>query len=120
MIPYIYLVFSKFAQVNNCTNDQLPKFNDQGQLISGDPSCQTTLPNIAADSGHLHTILQLIFGVIAAATVIFIIISAIRFVMSQGEPDKVANARNAVVFACIGLAVALSAEIIVTFVLNNF
>ena len=80
-------------------------------------SCQTHLPNIAASSANLQVILQILFGVIAVMTVIFIIISAIRYQVSLGNPDATAKLRNTIIFAVVGLAVALSAEAIVSFVL---
>ncbi|HSX43799.1 MAG TPA: pilin [Patescibacteria group bacterium] len=99
----------RFAQVKNCTPDQ----------AKTDPSCQTTLPTISADGAHVQQLLQLFLGIVAALTLIYIIIAAIRFVLSQGEPDKISKARNSIIFAAIGLAIILSAEIIVTFVLNS-
>jgi hypothetical protein len=108
MYWYITLL-SRFAQIKNCTIDE----------SKSDPACQTTLPSLAADAGSVQKILSIVLGVIAGATLVFIIISALRFVLSQGEPDKVAKARNAVIFASIGLGIVLSAEVIVYFVLGR-
>jgi hypothetical protein len=40
-------------------------------------------------------------------------------VTSQGNPETVKKAREAIIAAVIGLVIALSAEIIVSFVLGN-
>ncbi|MBI1857052.1 hypothetical protein HY003_01390 [Candidatus Saccharibacteria bacterium] len=80
---------------------------------------ETGLPSTCADSNALRSILQIVFGVIAVTTVIFIIISAIRYSTSIGNPQATEKIRNSIVFAAIGLAIAMSAEIIVTFVLGR-
>lgn len=112
-MQYVYFAFSKFfthfAQLKNCTQDQ----------ARSDPTCQTTLPPTPADAAHFKLILQYALGIIAAATVVYIVLSGLKFVASQGEPEKVAKARNSIIFACIGLAIVLSADIIVTFVLKS-
>lgn len=61
-------------------------------------------------------ILALVTGVIS----LFIMtIAGLRFITSGGDPQKVTSARQAIVYATIGIAVAISAQAIVTFVLNR-
>ncbi len=83
------------------------------------PTCQTHLPAISASSGNLQVILQILFGIIAIVTVIFIIISAIRYQLSLGDPAATAKLRNSIIFAAIGLVITLAAEALVTFVLGR-
>ena len=59
------------------------------------------------------------FGVAAALAVLIIIVAAIRLAASQGNPQEAAKARGAIIYAAVGLIIALSAEAIVTFVLNS-
>ena len=93
------------AQLNNCTD-----------TISR--NCDTTLPTVAADQQTLQTFLQIFFGAIGAITVIIIIISGIKMIIAQGDPQGIAKARQTLIYAVIGLAVVISAEIIVTFVVG--
>lgn len=79
----------------------------------------TGLPTTCADSNAVKTVLQIVFGVIAVTTVIFIIIYAIRYQTSIGNPQATEKLRNSIIYAAIGLAVALSAEAIVTFMLGR-
>ena len=81
--------------------------------------CDTGLPTIAADNAHLQVILQYVFGVLGAVAVIIVIVGALRFVNARGNPQDAAGARQTVIYALIGLAVCLSAEAIVTFVLRS-
>lgn len=82
-------------------------------------TCQTHLPDVGANASNAQIALQLIFGVIAVVTVIFIIIAAIRYQASLGNPEATAKLRNTIIFAAIGLVIALSAEAIVTFALGR-
>jgi len=84
-----------------------------------DPSCQTMLPQVSANDASVKIILQLVFGIISAATVIFILVSSLKFVTSQGDPQSIAKARQSILYAIIGLVIALSAEAIVTFTLGR-
>ncbi len=87
---------------------------------SGSPSTSCTqLPNVAASSDTLKIILQFVFAIIAVVTVIFIIVSAIRYQVSLGDPQATSKLRNAIVYAAIGLVVTLSAEILVTYTLGK-
>ncbi len=77
-------------------------------------------PTVPADDNAIQNVMQLALGVIAAVTVIFIIINAIRYSTSLGgDPKANEKIRNSIVYASIGLAVVLGAEIIVTFVLGK-
>ncbi len=86
-------------------------------------SYNTGLPNVSASGGNgsvdVQTILQIVFAGIGAIALVVIIIAAINLVTSDGEPQQAAKARSTLIYAAIGLLVALSAEVIVTFVLNN-
>ena len=96
-----------FAQINSCSTN------------SQDPNCLLPLPHVAADNTTLQSILSILFGVIGAVTVIIIIIQGIKFSLSGGDAEKAATARKAIIYAVIGLAVSISAEIIVNFVLGS-
>ena len=72
-----------------------------------DDSLMPILENI------INTLLFLV-GIIA---VIVIIVNGIRFVTSNGNSDQVASARNGVIYAVVGIVVAVMAYAIVRFVL---
>src|SRR5665213_2415046 len=87
---------------------------------SCDTDCNTGLPNVNASSANFHSLVQLALGIIAAVAVLIIVLAGLKFVTAQGEPQEVAKARSTIIYALIGLVVAVSAEIIVSFVLNKF
>ena len=61
-------------------------------------------------------IFSIIVGVVA---VIMIIVAGVKFISSSGAADKVASARGTILYAVIGLIVAVFAQVIVKFVLNR-
>jgi hypothetical protein len=48
-----------------------------------------------------------------------IVIAGFRFIAGEGNPQEVSKARSTILYAVIGLIVAISAEIIVSFTLGN-
>jgi hypothetical protein len=59
-------------------------------------------------------ILSLVIGVLA---VIMVMVGGLRYVTSGGASDKVKSARDTIIYALIGLAVAALAQVMVHFVL---
>ena len=100
-------ILKNFAQVvENCPEGQRE-------------ACLTTLPDVAADSATLTLVLSIVFGIITAITVIIIIVQGIKFILSDGNPEKAASARKGIIYAVIGLVISLSANVIVVFVLQD-
>lgn len=91
--------------------------------------CQDQAENKAQDVGGINsiygrgsflataiTILDIIIGI---AAVVMIIVGGIRFVLSGGDSNHTNSARNTVIYAIIGLVMAVLAQTIVVFVLNR-
>jgi hypothetical protein len=68
----------------------------------------------------IYTIAQTIVYITAAVSVIMIIIGGFRYVISSGDSNAMSGAKNTILYAVIGLVVALSAQLIVSFVLSRF
>lgn len=103
----IKLPINIVAQLTNCNDAQTN-------------GCDTSLPEISASSGTLEKVLPYLFGTITAIAVLVIVVQGIRFILSQGEPDKAIQARKGVIYAAVGLAVVFLADIIVAFILKRF
>lgn len=67
----------------------------------------------------IANVIQILIMVIAFAAVITIIVSGFRYITSSGNPETTNSAKNAILFALIGLAIALLAQALVTFVLRK-
>jgi type IV secretory pathway VirB2 component (pilin) len=97
-----------------------PLFADAAvRCVDGVNACRTGLPQITTSGSNVQKVFQILFGTIAGLTVIMIIIAGLRLIAAQGNPQEAAKARQTVIFAILGLLVAMSAELIVTFVLNG-
>jgi type IV secretory pathway VirB2 component (pilin) len=91
---------------------------DSCAQLNGGRYC-TNLPQGAASSSNLQHLLQIVIGTLAAIAVLIIVIAGLNIVTAGGDPAKVAKARGAIIYALIGLVIAVSAEAIVTFVLGK-
>lgn len=84
------------------------------QLIKTDK-----LPKTVADQDTLSTILSIVFVTIGAIAVLMIVIAGVRYILAQGEPTKMAEAKNMILYSVIGLIIAASAAAFVNFVLGR-
>ncbi len=86
-----------------------------GVQLTGTASCTDTtgLTNI------VKTVINILSLIVGLTAVIFIIVGGFKFVTSSGDAQKVASARNTIIYAVVGLAVAALAQFIVAFVLSK-
>ncbi|HEX4774871.1 MAG TPA: pilin [Candidatus Saccharimonadales bacterium] len=77
------------------------------------------LPTAQADQSAIDNILQIVFGIVGALSLLMITVSGLRYILSDGSPEKTAKARGGLIYALVGLTIALTAEAIVTFVLKR-
>ena len=73
----------------------------------------------AAFSNALTTIINILSSVIGVIAVLMIIVAGFRFVASSGDSNKVGAAKNTIVYALIGLAIVVLAQVIVHFVITE-
>ncbi len=84
------------------------------QLVS-----DKSLPHTGASPQTLSKILTQIFIVVGALAFLMMVIAGFRYVISQGQPEKVAEIKRQIIYAFIGLIIAASAAAIVNFVLGR-
>lgn len=76
-------------------------------------------PKVAGNSGTLDNILNLVFTITGAVAFLFIIIGGFKYIVSSGDPQSTAKAKNTIIYAAVGLMVTLAASLIVNFVFGN-
>lgn len=81
------------------------------QQISTQP-----LPHVQASNGQLTTILNTTFAITGAISLLVITIAGFQYIISQGNPQAVGKAKNAIIYACVGLGISILAISIVSFV----
>lgn len=88
------------------------------QCGSGGSSQVCRARNDSATSVAKNVINAMIF-VVGIASVVMIIVGGFRYVMSSGDSSSVNTAKNTILYAVIGLSVAIMSFAIVNFVLDN-
>ena len=73
------------------------------------------LPQVPVDDQTLPNAITITFTVVGALAILFIIIGAIRYIIANGESGEIQKAKFTILYAVIGLVLALSAFIIVQF-----
>lgn len=68
----------------------------------------------------LQTIVNVLMFLLGAIAVIMIVIGGIRYVTSNGDASSTKGAKDTIMYAVIGLIVALIAYAIVNFVITQF
>lgn len=81
---------------------------------SGSVYCQNKGSSVESVIKNVVNVLLMAVGIIS---VIMIIIGGILFTLSNGDASRIARARSTVIYAAVGLAVALLAGAIVNFVI---
>lgn len=77
------------------------------------------IPRAQANSDAFATALELAFGLLGAVAVIVIVVAGIRFILSRGNSDAVAKARNTIIYAAIGIVISMLSFAIVRFVVRS-
>jgi hypothetical protein len=78
-----------------------------------------TTGNLFAQGGIFHTIADTLIYIVGAIAVIMLIIGGLRYVISQGSKEGVASAKDTILYAVIGIVVAILAYAIVNFVTGS-
>lgn len=82
-------------------------------------STELHVPKVVPSENVVASVLKTVFTIAALLSVIFILIGAIKYVTSAGDPTGINKAKNTVLYAVIGLVVSLSAFTIVSFILSR-
>lgn len=81
--------------------------------------CDGCPADLFGETGAFRQITNTILYIVGVVAVIMLIIGGIRYVVSGGDSKKVTDAKNTVLYAIIGLVVAVFAYAIVNFVIAS-
>jgi len=121
LVSAVALSFGLFAPIT--ANAATLACNDDPKSgITGGAGCAqgaNTPGELFASGGIFTTIVNILLYIIGAIAVIMLIIGGIRYVTSGGNAASVTAAKNTILYAIIGIIVALLAYAIVNFVLTS-
>lgn len=99
-----------------------------------DPACNSTpeasickdrkTEDVSANSiygpnGILTKVASILSIIVGVVCVIAIIIGGLRYILSGGDSQQTANAKNAILYAIVGLVITITARAILVFVLGR-
>lgn len=77
------------------------------------------LPQADASSARLQTALSTFFVILGAVCLLVITVAGFRYVVSHGDSRLIAQSKNAILYAVVGLVVSVTAFGIVNFVIGR-
>lgn len=77
------------------------------------------LPTPDANTATVKEIMAFAFAIAGALALLMITISGLRYILSDGDPQKANKAKNGIIVALVGLAIAIAGESIVFFVVSQ-
>lgn len=78
--------------------------NSKGEITKASYICQTAIGPISADAeGFSRSILRLVMGIAGGILVLLIIINGYKLMTSQGDPEKLKDARDGIIAAIAGI-----------------
>lgn len=78
------------------------------------------LQTIEPSGSTIKSILQILFTLIGTIALFMVTYGGFKYVISQGEQTRVRSAKDTILYAVIGLVVAIAAQIIVTYFMQGF
>lgn len=87
----------------------------------GERICEDAEGNPASCLGEdIKTVVNILLYILGAIAVVMIVIGGVRYVTSNGESSNTKAAKDTILYAVIGLIVAIMAYAIVNFVITAF
>jgi heme/copper-type cytochrome/quinol oxidase subunit 2 len=77
------------------------------------------LPHTRVDNGTVQNLLNIVFVIVGAVSVMMVVIGGIKYAASQGDPQATAKAKGTIIYAVVGLVLAIFAVAIVDFVFGR-
>ncbi len=122
VVPALVLGVSVFAQATPAHAAFDKGLGDGAQSAQGkdQQGDAASLFGEGGQGGIFRTITNVLLFLIGAISVIMLIIGGIRYVVSGGDSTAVQNAKNTILYAIVGVVVAILAYAVVNFVIGSF
>ena len=117
-IAFAGLALAPAAHAVDCNTD-----GGQNVTLNSGVNCaqpEETPTTLFGAEGIFTTIVNVMLFLIGAISVIMLIIGGVRYTISNGDQGAVTSAKNTIMYAIIGLIVAILAFAIVRFVTGAF
>ncbi len=78
------------------------------------------LPDVKANQEFITKLLHIVFATGGAIALLVITLAGLQYILSQGDPQKTAKAKNTILYAVIGLVLMMLSYTIVSFIGSKF
>lgn len=123
LVPVLALGISLVAPVAQSASAATADCSETNLSVTSGASCakgDDQSSDLFGSSGIFKTITNVMLFIIGAVSVIMLIIGGIRYTVSGGDSAAVTGAKNTILYAIVGIVVALLAFAVVNFVLTQF
>ncbi len=103
------------ALVQAATKDEV----QSGLTAAGGSAADSSTGSDGTFRKTIQNIINILLFIIGIIAVIVIVIAGIQYVTSGGNADQASKAKNAIIYAVVGIIVAVMAYAIVGFVVGN-
>ncbi len=94
-------------------------FAQSGEVQNGVNSVKPGGIGTTTLQGYIQIVINVLLGTIGVVAVIMLIIGGFRYVLSQGDEKATKGAKDTILFAIVGIVVAILAFAIVNFVIGS-
>ena len=89
------------------------------KMFFGDsPIVVDPLPDVVADTDELARIMIVVYSIAGSVALLMLAIGGYRYVLSRGDPNATAQAKNTILYSIIGLIVVIVAAAITAFIIS--
>lgn len=88
--------------------------------LLADVATPSTIPKVEINAALLTTVFNLVLAVAGAVAVAFIVWGGMQYILSQGESNKITQAKNTLLYSIVGLVIVMFSFAILNFVLGKF
>lgn len=136
LVTNFQLLFSRFAV--SCDSDKtgffgLPKWYEYLPKVSRDlpaefggnashtaQTCIVQLNSLKDVWLIGAAVIEILLRLAVVVAIIFVIIGGVKYITSEGEPDKLSQALKTIISAVVGLAISIVAATVISFLAGKF
>lgn len=118
--PIIGLLTVVFTNVMLTSTTHAATFNGTIQQGANSAHGNGQPVDLFGSAGVFTTITNVLLYIVGAISVIMIIIGGIRYIVSGGDSNNVTAAKNTIMYAIVGIVIAVLGYAIVNFVIGSF
>ena len=90
-----------------------------GSGVCVDNAANTGKDKITGSDGVIATIFKWVIRLVGILSVIMIMVGGFRYIVSNGDSNSLKGAKDTILYALVGVVIALFAQVIARFVLAN-